>query len=187
MGDIWVYEVNGLAPRTLCMWAVVDGNRAEAGRVVSGHRTEASARLSADRIGGCYESADIMAAVQNGMSYTDAVQSFAGRDRRPARVRIDSDRPVAHYAYTDVGACRRDASSRAAQGEDVTVRRYERSSGGFVTLYVPHFSGTGCRIGYASLGEAHDAGERNVHGYAVVEEHQAERERQAERARMGWA
>ncbi len=71
-----------------CMWATLDGNSATVGRVVSGHDTEEAARLEADRIGGCYESADIIAAVQSGESYTDAVQRHAGRDRRPATVRV---------------------------------------------------------------------------------------------------
>ena len=71
-----------------CMWATLDGNSATVGRVVSGHDTEEAARLEADRIGGCYESADIVAAVQSGASYTDAVQRHAGSDRRPATVKL---------------------------------------------------------------------------------------------------
>ncbi len=188
MADIWVYEVKGSVRAVTCLWVTVDGNRAAVGRVVSGHRTEDAARREADRIGGCYESADIMAMVQTGVSYTEAVQAHANRDRRPARVRLDGAPATAFYVYRDEAACRKDAADRTAQGEAVTVRRYERSSGGFVTLYAPHMGrGVNCVCGYSSLKAAHDAGERNVHGYAVVSEQMTGHEQHAERVRMGWA
>ena len=74
-----------------CLWVALDGNHASVGRVVSGHHSEAAARKAADSIGGCYESADIIAAVQAGTDYTSAVQRHAGRDRRPARVVITEE------------------------------------------------------------------------------------------------
>jgi hypothetical protein len=186
--DVWVYEVNGVSARFVtCMWVVVDGGRAAVGKAVSGHRTEDAARREADRIGGCYESADIMAMIQSGVDYTTAVQAHANRDRRSARVNIGGAGAVAFYAYRDEAMCRRDAADRVAQGESITVRRYERISGGFVTLHVPHFGRHDCMMGYASLREAHSAGETNVHGYAPVQEQQTDRERRAESARMGWA
>ena len=75
---------------------------------------------------------------------------------------------VVFYAYKDESKCRADAAARTAQGETVDVRQYERVSGGFVTLYVPEIDRIGCKCGYVSLREAHDDGERNVHGYAPV-------------------
>ena len=187
--NIWVYEIKAAAVTVVCMWVAVDGDRASVGRVVSGHRTEDEARREADRIGGCYESADIMAMVQSGVSYTDAVQAHAGRDRRPAKVTVEGARRV-WYAYLDESRCREDAAARIAQGEDVSVREYERVSGGMATLYVPHMThkpGQSCRCGYATLREAHDDGGENVHGYAVVDEQATPRERSVERVRMGWA
>lgn len=183
--DIWVYEVKA-AQAVTCLWVVTDGSRAAVGIAVSGHATEREAQLAADRIGGCYESADIMAMVQTGVDYTSAVQAHANRDRRPARVTLVSR--VAFYAYKDEATCRRDAAARSAQGESVTVRRYERISGGFTTLHVPHMGRPDhCKVGYATLREAHAAGERNVHGYAVVTEQMTGLERHAESVRMGWA
>lgn len=94
------------------------------------------------------------------------------------------------YAFLDKEQCARQAETRnGTTGERVEVREYERVSGGFVTLYVPHMPARGsrCATGYMSLGEAHDADEHDVHGYAIVDAQATAREKHAERVRMGWA
>jgi hypothetical protein len=70
----------------MCNWVVFNSGIVDPDRAVSRHQSETAAKRAADKIGGCYESADIVATMANGLSYTEAVQFHAGKARTPARV-----------------------------------------------------------------------------------------------------
>ena len=67
-------------------FVVCAGGSATVGAVRSVHRSREAAVQAARRGGGVVETAEVVAMVQRGMSYTDAVQFHAGKTIDAAKV-----------------------------------------------------------------------------------------------------
>ena len=69
-------------------WVVVTKNESRLGDVVSVHRTRNAANRKARRVGGCVESAQVVALVQAGVTYTEAIQSMGGTAYREVSIEV---------------------------------------------------------------------------------------------------
>lgn len=70
------------------VWVVTTYNMAQMGRPLSVHRSHPSALRAARKVGGQVEYASVVAAVQAGSSYTDAIIQLAGSLVQPVTVEI---------------------------------------------------------------------------------------------------